>query len=274
MTTENEFTPAEQELISKYKTLARAIIANDAEACEVLHRAYVQSQGKDLTQDEVVALGLRWLMNKKENMNVEVADFLNKVGFDFNMSVILDQKTENTGTALPFRLVDGDQHKQLLVHLLRQGYVDKDVRDGVGDNLYVEVLSRRDYDLAEQLHALGVNVNDQNIGGETALHTFAGKLNFGAVQWLCEHGADPTIESLTNARPSEVVPEQMGEWNTDAMFNALEDYAEIFPQGGKFSPSDDYALMVEQEKPQEEGSDMTMEEFQDEVSSIIKPMGI
>lgn len=264
----------EQAIVAKYKTLARALIANDPEGCDVLHRVYVKSQGKELTSDEVTALGLRWLMNKKNDMNVEIADFLHRIGFDFNMNVILDQKNENTGTALPFRLIDGEQHQNLLLHLISQGYIEKDVRDGLGDNLYVEVLSRQNVDLADKLYNLGVDVNDQNIGGDTALHHFAGKLNFTAVKWLCEHGADPTLDNLTNARPSEVVPEHMQGWNPDCMYDALEDFAESFANGGAFVVNDEYMMMVEKEKPEEEGDDMTMEEFQDEVAKVTKSAGI
>lgn len=265
-------TADEQALVSKYKTLARAIVANDAQACRLIHNM-LQDQGKNLSAEEISALGLRWIMNKNnEPYNLDVADFLKDIGFDFEQLVVLDQENENSGTGLPFRLVVGENHQQLLLGLLNRGIVPLDVCDGMGDNLLVETLMNGQVDFADQLLQAGVDIQNSNLAGQTALHVFAAKVNFTACDWLCRNNIDPTVEDLTTARASEMVPEALQQWDVDALYEALEQYVVDFRNGQPYQSSPEMEAMMAKEKPQDdndEDDDMTLGEQSDQAKSIL-----
>ena len=239
--------------IQKYKTLARAVLANDLPACREIH-VVLKEQGKDLDADEVNALGLRWFLNKK-GRSADLLPFLNDLGFNFKQVIVLDQQNENVGTAIPFRLIGSDQDEELLVRLLQDKIVPVDICDGIGDNLLVESLSRDRFDFSSRLVSLGVNINETNLAGQAPLHVFASRLSFRAVQWLCENNADPTIEDLTGSRPSELVPDVMQGWNPQCMFDVLEDYVEAYQQNKSFVSNAEYEEMVVKEKGPEAGED-------------------
>lgn len=265
-------TAEEQEIISKYKTLARAIVANDAPACRVIYDV-LKTSGKTISDEEVNALGLRWIMNKKnESYNLDVADFLKEIGFDFEQVVILDQENENSGTALPFRLVSGENHQALLLGLLSRNVVPLTICDGMGDNLLVEALMNGQVEFADELLQAGVDINNTNLAGQSALHVFASKVNFTACDWLCRNNIDPTVEDLTTARASEMVPESMQDWDVDCLYDALEQYVSDFRAGNPFQSSSELQAMVEREKPKDEDDeddDMTLGEQSDQAKSIL-----
>lgn len=265
----------EQETINKYKTLARAIVANDAEACRLIHSVY-ETSGKKLDVDEINALGLRWLMNKKaEAYNIDVGMFLKEIGFDFEQLVVFDQENENSGTSIPFRLIEGEPQQNLLIALLENDIVPLDASDGMGDNLIVEAVQKQQFDLADRLLQLGVDLGNLNMAGQTALHVSASKANFGACKWLCENNIDPTVEDLIGARASEMVPETMGGWDVDCLFEALEQYVEDYRQGQAFQSSPNLDAMAQKEKGEESDVDdnQTLGQQADEAQSILISLG-
>ena len=255
-----------QSAASKYKTIARAVVANDVAACEEIYQL-LADQNKTLTSDDVNALGLRWF-NNKEQPN-DMADFFHKLKFNFEQVVILDQKTENVGTRIPFRLIGYDKGEALLTHLLSIGAVSKDVSDGMGDNLISQALEVGRFEFATTLKNIGVDIDQTNMSGQSALHLFAGKLGYQAVQWLGQNGADPTLEDLQGARPSELVPEVMDGWDANAMFDVLEEYVTQFQSGQGFEINGEFNAMIEKEKPKEEGSDQTLGEQADEAKALL-----
>ena len=266
---------APSEAVQKYKTLARALAANDEPACRELYAVY-KSQGKELNDEEVFALGMRWFLNKKGRDHALVP-FLADLKFNFEQVILLDQKTENVGTKLPFRLIGSDKDEDLLLYLLNNKYVDLDVRDGLGDNLLTEALQRSRFDFAEKLLALGVSLNETNLGGQAPLHIFASRLNFQAVEWLCQHNADPTLEDLQNARPSEMVPEVMDGWDPQSMFDVLEDYVDRYNLGQKFEGNAEFSEMVNKERAEQnptEEDGQTYGEQANEAKSILTQLGL
>ena len=265
-----QLTPEEQELVNKYKTLARAIAANDGPACRIIHKVFEQKE-RALSHEEVAALGFRWLANKNnEPYSVDIALFLNDLGFDFEQVIILDQKNENSGTAIPFRLLTGEHHQQLLLDLLNNGIVPLDTMDGMGDSLLVEALLKNEFDFAQKLLDAGVDIQATNMAGQTALHVCANKVNFRACEFLCRNGIDPTIEDLNMQRASEMVPEAMPGWNVDCLFNDLEQYVDDFRNGQPFVASLELQAMMRKETPKEsEGDDMTLGEQADEAQSVL-----
>lgn len=257
--------------ISKYKTLGRALSANDVPACREILQEYTQNMGKELTEEEVFRLGLTWFKNKN-GRPIEVAAFLKEIGFDFEVHTSV--KDENVGTKLPFRLIDDPEDQNLLVELIQHGYVQKDLTDGAGDSLLVAALQTNQFELADKLLAIGVDINASNIMGQTALHMFAGRLSFQAVEWLGRNGADPTIEDLQNARPSEMVPEHMQGWDPDCMYNVLEDYVERFQKGLPFEINAEFNEMIERERPKEDEDDQTLGDQADEAKRILSSFGV
>ena len=264
-------TPLAVSAATKYKTLARAVAAMDAPACYEIFNI-LKEQGKDLSFDEVNALGMRWFM-VKTNRDMDVAKFLKERGFEFDQVIILDQEKENVGTRIPFRLIGDDDGEKLLIQLINENLVSYDISDGIGDGLLIEALQQNRFDFSEKLLTLNVNIDNTNMSGQSALHVFASRLNFQAIQWLGEHKADPTIEDLQGARASEMVPESMNGWDPNSMFDVLEDFVVRFRNGKNFEITPEYSAMLEKEKTIL-GDDQTLGNQADEAKSLLTSMGL
>lgn len=274
MSEENTLTEAAQAAASKYKTLGRAVMANDVPASEEILKIF-QDSGKTLGETEILHLGLKWL-GGKNGRPIEMAEFLQKLGFDYEQHFAT--KDENVGMRLPFRMLDEQEDQDLLIELINRKWVDRDLMDGNGDTLLTNALQKNQFEFADKLLALGMDINSSNVAGQTPLHVFAARLNFGAVDWLCRNGADPLVEDLQNARPSEMVPEKMDGWDVESMYNVLEDYAESFAKGGSFVSSAEFDQMVTKEKgPEGEGQDddgQTYGEQADQAKKILGGFGL
>lgn len=264
----NILSSAEQELVTKYKTLARAVAANDIEGCEALFKAYTEVHAKTLSPEEVHALGMRWLLNNKTVKDVEVAKFLGRIGFDFEQVIIVDPENERVGEPIPFRLMDSPEEHDLLMTLIENNLVDLNIGDGMGDSLLVTALDRQLYDLATRLKDAGLSVDSTNMAGQTALHVFAAKVNYGAIDWLCRNGADPTIEDIQDARASEMVPEEMPGWDVECLYELLEQYVVDFRAGNGFTSTPEFNEQVEKEKPDHDPS-RTLQDDLDEFDDVI-----
>lgn len=257
----------------KYKTLARALAANDVPACREILDIY-KEQGRELSDEETYALGMRWFMGKSHP--IETAQFLHEIGFSFKQNIILDRENENVGKPLALRLIGNDETEELLYKLIEAGVVEKDIMDGLGDSILVEALMMGRFDCAAGLVQRGVDINASNIGGDTAMHTFAGRLNYQAIEWLCRNGANPEIENLQGARASEMVPEVMEGWNTDCVFEVLEDYVQRFQKGQAFEANPEFMEMVAKEKGPEPGEDddQTLGQQADAAKIILTKIGV
>lgn len=256
----------------KYKTLARAVFANDAEACNEIYK-YLKNQGKEFTEEEIQSLGMRWFMNKERE--IDVAKFLHEMGFNFEQVIILDPQNERTGVAIPFRLIGDEDDERVLIDLLKHNIVSTEVSDGMGDSLICEALQKDRFELADNLLAVGVDINHQNIAQQTSMHIMAAKLNFRAIKWLGENKADPGVEDIRGAVASQMVPETLEDWDTDSMYELLENYVESHDNGGGFSSSEEFDAMVDREEAMnnpgdEEDNDATWEELNDTAGALIK----
>lgn len=267
MSIENSSVPLS---VQKYRTIARAIIAQDAPACQEIYKV-LQDQGKDLTDDEVMALGMRWLSSgqKKDQppRNIEVAKFLGELGFDFTMTVRLT-KDEVVGAPIPHRLAQDEVDHAILLELIDAGLVPLTVQDGLGDNLLVECLTSGSFDLADKLITRGIGLDDINLAQQTALHVMAGHVNFQGVDWLLQHKADPTIEDIGGNRPSELVPEDMSGWDVSSMYENLEDAVDAHTSGSPYIPRPEFTKMVNKEAGRKEGDGQTLGEMTDELSGM------
>jgi hypothetical protein len=268
----NEQTTPPSAAATKYKTLGRALAANDVEACREILEIY-KNQGNSLTPDDIFKLGVKWFSNK-ESRPMEIAEFLKEIGFDFEQ--VTRSKDVNIGVRLPFRLLNEGGDQDLLIQLINRNWIDRDLMDGNGDGFLVNALQASQFDFADKLLGLGVDINASNVAGQTPLHVFASRLNYQAIDWLCSHGADPTVEDLQGARPSEMVPENMNGWDTDCVYELLEDYVVSFNSGGSFVSSPEFAAMVEKERGSENSDEdgQTYGEQADEAKSILTKMGL
>lgn len=222
----------------KYNTLGQAIKANDVEACRTIYHKYTVELEKELSEDEIFSLGILWF--KTKNRNLDVVDFLKEIHFDFEINTVADN--ESAGKKIPFRMIQDKEDQNTLEYLLKKEYISKNIMDGNGDSLLVEALQESEFDFAERLLTY-VDINATNLMGNTALHYFASRLNFTAVNWLCEHGAHPEIENLMGEVASQLVPESMENWDPESMYNTLEDYMLDFNKGQKFNPNE---IFIEQ----------------------------
>lgn len=274
MSDENEKTATTlSENAKKYKTLGRALLANDVSACREILDIY-RSTGKELTPEEVFRLGMSWLASKERKS--EVAEFLNELNFDFQQLTVMGE--EQSGQRLPFRLLSTEKDQELLLSLIDKKWVEIDIMDGVGDSLLVNALQLGQFDFAETLLNKGCDINASNIGGATALHIFANRLNFQAVEWLGRHGADPTIEDIADNIPAQMVPEHMdGGWNTDCMFEVLSDYADKWPskKSSGFELNVDFSEMLERERKNDDAEDnQTYGDQANTAKSILGGLGL
>lgn len=274
MSDENEKTSVTlSENAKKYKTLGRALLANDVEASREILDVY-RSTGKELTEAEVFRLGLSWLGSKERKS--EVAEFLHELNFDFQQLTVMGE--EQSGQRLPFRLLGTEKDQELLLSLIDKKWVAIDIMDGVGDSLLVNALQLEQFDFAEKLLSRGSDIDASNIGGATALHIFANRLNFQAVEWLGRHGADPTIEDIADNIPAQMVPEHMdGGWNTDCMFEVLSDYADKWPsqKASGFELNVEFSEMLERERKNDDAEDnQTYGDQANTAKSILGGLGL
>lgn len=248
MSNATQSTPTDLELIDKYKTVARAVSSDDVRAARVIHKTFTE-QGKSLTDQEVTSLALLWLTRqRKQPRNPEMVDFLHELGFNFRQFLPGQGTRSSSGNHIPFLLLEDADGGDILVRAIEIGAVPLDMRDSVGDSLLMDALDMGLYDLAQKLYDMGASVEDKNIAGQTALHKFAHKVNFRAVHWLIDHGADPDANDLQDARPSQLVPETVGDdWDTDALYDALEDYVDDFKAGKPFRGNPSYFDMLARE---------------------------
>ena len=231
--------------VQKYKTVAKAVAANDVEAARLIHQVFVD-QGKKLSETDVNMLAHRWLMGQE--YPVAKADFLAEIGFDFNQHAHRD-KDDAVGDLMPFLMIGKDEDEKLLKHLIQNKHVKLGLKDGGGDGLLVAALANERLDLADWLRTQGVDLDATNIAGRTALHTFAARADVVAIDWLARHGANPDIDDLKRNRASELVPELVG---MDAelgetIYNTLEDYVDAFAKGQPFAPSEAFQAAVTEE---------------------------
>lgn len=240
---------SEKEIIEKYKTVARAVAADDVHAARVIYSAFV-ADGKKLDKQEVSALGFMWLTRKRKSSDRDpmMVDFLHELGFDFTQYVAGAGKRSTSGNHIPFLLLEDEDGPAILERAIDIGAIPLEIRDNRGDTLLMDALDLDLYDLAERLYQRGLSTELRNLAGQTALHIFAGKVNFRAVDWLINHGADPDANDLQFSRPSQMVPQSVGGgWDTDALYDALEDYVEDFQAGRPFQGNPRYFEMLQRE---------------------------
>jgi hypothetical protein len=248
MSEQSSASPTPEDAIQKYKTVARAVAADDAPAARALLKVF-EDQKKKLSSEEVEALGFRWLtMRKKEQKSLEMLEFLHELGFNFKQFVPMAGVRSASGNHIPFLLLENKNEVPLLEHAIAIGAIPANVRDTRGDTLLMDALDLGYLDLADRLLALGLSPDEQNLAGHTALHIFAGKVNFRAVNWLVTHGANPDIDDLMYSRAAQMVPESVGDdWDTDSLYNALEDFVEDFKAGRPFKGNPEFFEQLQRE---------------------------
>ena len=269
-------TSDEQELVSKYKSLGRAVLANDPLGCRALYKAFL-AQGRSLESEEVNALGLRWLMNRKTSYNMDVAKFLQELDFNFEQKIVLDQNTESSGRSIPFRLLEDPDDHAVLLELIQNGIYSPNIVDGIGDSLLSDALIAGYMDLSDSLYALGAKVDTVNMAGQTPLHIAASKAAYRAVDWLCRHGIDPTVEDLVRQRASELVPDSLEDWDVDSIYETLENYVVDFQAGNGYTSTAEFDMMlmreIEENTPPSDEEEITDEDF-DEAAQVSSSAGI
>ena len=242
----------DEEIVKKYKTVARAVAADDVHAARVLYKIH-QDQEKSLSEDDVSSLGFLWLTkHRKGGRSPDMVDFLHELGFNFKQFVPNAGTRSSSGNHIPFLLLEDKDGAIILERALDIGAIPLEVRDTRGDTLLMDALDVGYFDLADRLLQRGLSPDLRNVAGHTALHLFAHKVNFRAVDWLLKKGADPDINDYQYARPSQHVPESVGGgWDTDCLYDALEDYVADFKAGKPFVGNPTYLQMLEKEEQEE-----------------------
>ena len=237
-----------QSAIEKYKTLARAVAADDVPASRELLAAF-KAQGKSLSEEDVSALAFRWFsLRKKEPKSVDMIDFLHELGFSMTQFVPGAGHRTASGNHIPFLMMETQGDIPLLQRAIEIGAIPLTQRDTRGDSLLADALETDNFEMADWLLAKGVDPNLTNIAGQSALHTFAAAANFRAVKWLVSNGANPDLDDIQYNRPGQLVKEKIDGVNTDALFDALEDFVDDFKAGRPFQGNPGFFKEVEREE--------------------------
>lgn len=246
-------TPAQPapNAIEKYKTVALAVAADDVPASRELLAAF-RAMGKDLSEEDVLALGFRWFTLRKKEKSPDMINFLHELGFSMTQFVPNAGRRAASGNHLPFLLLEDPNEVPLLKRAIEIGAIPLTQRDTRGDSLLADALDMNNFELADWLLEKGIDPNLKNVAGQTALHGFAAKANFRAVHWLVTHGADPDVEDIHYNRPSQLVPESIEDgWDVDCLYDALEDFVDDFKAGRPFQGNPTFFEQVAREEREE-----------------------
>ena len=223
-----EDIPADvQALFRKYRSSGAAIKAGDEAALRRLLE-YQLSTGKTKKElaDEMSAALLLTAGTISPSMAQVMLDF----------GATLDQVKDGHDAAQVAVL---GKNRDLALYFLEKNLVTVDHAERDGNSLLMLALQSSDFDLADQLFERGAAEDHKTLvmmGGQTALHLAAANVNFQAVVWLMEKGANPTLENTENRLACEMLPELDQEskdegWDLDALFDGLEAYRFAYEAG-------------------------------------------
>lgn len=217
--------------LKKYRSWGGAMKAGDAQALDLL-LSHLDRTGRaqGTEKEEELHLALR---KGAPFISPEVADVLMAHGAKVGLVLEGHDAVQAAQAA---------RNEGLLKHFLENGHAQVDHVESDGTSLLMAALMAEQYDLADYLVERGADVNLPRTtmlgGGDTALHLAARQASFQSVVWLIEHGADPSLENSWGKQPCEEVPtlddESAGQWDMDAMFEALEEYKVARREGRPF----------------------------------------
>ena len=208
----------------KYNSVGLAITANDVEgAKEVVE--LLKERRSYLSVEDWTTL----LFKTLNNMTPETAQYLKDQGADINAFLELPSKTRSKRSesySLGYSTMAAD-NKPLLTWMVAQGWVDESQVTPGGDTLLVQAIRECSFDVANMLVEKGMSIDHQNLRGVSAMHEAASVGNYEALSWLMERGANPTLETMGNAVPSELVPdpdEAEDPQEAEMLFAAIDQY--------------------------------------------------
>lgn len=225
-----KLTPEQETIFGRRNSLGQAIQANDIEWAKIYMDQTTDKQRP--SQDQLTTLFFKTL----SNLEPATADFLLEYGADpqRQFTIQLPDRMEVVGLA---RILINQDQTDLFQHLFEKGVVDMSQRSVGGDSLLAQSLTKENVALADWLFARGAAVDEANFLGFTALHQAANRINFIAVEWLLDHGANPEATTIENdSVPSQLIPTADETGDADALYDILEDYSESYGQGAPVVP--------------------------------------
>ena len=208
----------------KHGSLGLAIKANDVEDAKAIVK--LLEDRREWIQNE------QWtelLFKTLDTMTPETAVYLKEKGADLNASISIDGEDGRSQVlSLGYAAVVSN-NKNLVEWMIKEEWVDEKMVSPSGDTLLVQAVREHAFEVAELLMQNGMSIDHQNLRGVSALHEASSSGDYLALEWLMEHHANPTLETMAKAVACELVPEASEEpGEADQLFEAVDRYMTEF----------------------------------------------
>lgn len=255
-----------QELIKKYRSLGRALIAKDTDSLEFLISVFIRQDENERSpaqkraerkeqfeelmfaaitdgSPEIIEMLLRKSKNHNVELDLESKKSIPKPGSDPN-------RPDMRHVSAPFLAAEKDNW-ETVKWLIQQGHMSMDIRGNNEETLFMAAVANGQYSMADKLLSL---VADQNevlnaitvLNQQSAMHAAAQIGDRETLAYLVTRRADPAIVDTFGQLASEILPEEE-EFQED--FNVLEDYREAYLAGQPFAPPGEWYLDSKGEEP-------------------------
>lgn len=214
----------------KHGSLGLAIKANDVEDAKAIVKL-LEDRREYIKTEQWTEL----LFKTLDSMEPATAAYLKEKGADIEASISLDSEDGRSRVlSLGYAAVVSD-NKTLVEWMINEKWIDEKMVSPSGDTLLVQAVRERAFEVAELLLKNGMSIDYQNLRGVSAFHEAASSGDYLALEWLMEHNANPTLETMSGAVPCELVPEKSEEpGEADQLFEAVDRYMiEFRKTGGK-----------------------------------------
>lgn len=211
----------------KYNSLGAAVLDNSIEgAKEVL--GVLAERKQFITTEEWTTL----LFKTLSTLSPEMAQFIKDQGADLTASLSLDEQDGRSQVLSLGYATIVSNNRTLMEWMLAQGWIDeKNMVSPSGDTVLIQAIREHAFEIAEMCIQRGMSIDHQNMRGVSALHDAASKGDYLALEWLMERKANPTTQTMDDAVPCELVPEQSEEpGEADSLFEAVDGYFREYNQ--------------------------------------------
>lgn len=227
-------TPANvAEAVEKYKSIGRAVKADDATAVDILLTWFcgeeVETKLEKQSVNELLwhAAGIAGRETFeaiiKHGGEVDFAQYDPRGPAPSHDRLVAEQSVSNRA------LVAGNI--PVVQWLIENKHLAVDTTLENGNSILQIALQSTNLELAQWLFEQGADLNHVNLYGKCALHHAAEELNMPAMVFLLQRGADGGIEDMGQRLALEAIPEdavnvieKFGKFSTDEVFTMLESY--------------------------------------------------
>ena len=205
----------------EYNSVGLAVKANDVQGAKDVVEFLKTERHTALSNEEWTFL----LFNALPGMTIEMAQYLRESGADIAASMESKEDSDRTQSInLGYALMQAD-NVPLLQWMLDEGWVDEKMTSPAGDTLLVQAIREHAFETAQLFMDKGMSIDHQNLRGVCAFHEAASSGDYRALEWLMQRQADPTLETMMGAVPSELVPTEADDaQEAEMLYDAVDAY--------------------------------------------------